>query len=155
MTFREYLDEYLEIVEPETVFNVTDERSIDDYNCVFTVLNTRNNITMDITIKHYRYAHNDLHEVINIKPKGYLDLCDDNSLDNVFRECIIFVEDYVGTDRSIGCPIIDTYDYVEGTFLIDMYDNVMDDDRRLKFNIIYDPVNYNIKDIKLVCEIVE
>jgi hypothetical protein len=155
MTFREYLDEYLKIVEPETVFNVTDERSIDDYNCVFTVLNTRNNITMDITIKHYRYTHNDLHEVINIKPKGYLDLGDDNSLDNVFRESIIFVEDYVGTDRSIGCPIIDSYDYVEGTFLIDMYDNVMEDDRRLKFNIIYDPVNYNITDIKLVCEIVE
>lgn len=155
MTFREALDEYLEIVEPETVFDVTDERVVDDNNHVFTVLNTRNNITMDITINYYHYTYYNSHDVTEISPKGYLDLGDDHSLDSVFRECIIFVEDYVGTDRSIGCPIIHSYDYVEGTFLIDMYDNVMDDDRRLKFNIIYDPVNYNIKDIKLVCEIVE
>lgn len=155
MTFREALDEYLKIVEPETVFNVTDERVVDDNNHVFTVLNTRNNITMDITINYYHDTYYNSHDVTDISPKGYLDLCDDNSLDNVFRESIIFVEDYVGTDRSIGCPIIHSYDYVEGTFLIDMYDNVMEDDRRLKFNIIYDPVNYNIKDIKLVCEIVE
>ena len=155
MTFRDELDQYLKIAEPETVFDVTDERSIDENKHVFTVLNTRNNITMDITIMQYYYMSVSLHDVVEISPKGYLDLGDDHSLENVFRECIIFVEDYVGTGRSIGCPIIHSYDYVEGTFLIDMYDKVMEDDRRLKFNIIYDPDNSNITDVKLVCEIIE
>ena len=155
MTFREELDEYLKIVEPETVFDVTDERAININERIFTVLNTRNNITMDITIERDYVIDFELYSVTEINPKGYLDLGDDSSLDNVFRECIAFVEDYVGTDRSIGCPIIHSYNYVEGTFLIDMYDNVMEDDRRLKFNIIYDTFNYNITDIKLVCEIVE
>jgi len=155
MTFREELDQYLKIAERETEFDVTDERVVDENNRVFTVLNTRNNITMDITITYYHDTYYNSHDVTDINPKGYLDLGDDNSLDNVFRECISFVEDYVGTDRSVGCPIIVDYDYVNGTFLIDMYDKVMEDTRRLKFKIIYDPDNSNITDVKLVCEIIE
>ncbi len=155
MTFREALDEYLKITEPETVFDVTDERSININERIFTVLNTRNNITIDITLKSDYDMDWELYDVTDFSPKGYLDLAGDNSLDNVFRECIAFVEDYIGTDRSIGCPIINNYDYPNDTFVIDMYDNVMEDDRRFKFNIIYDTFNYNITDIKLVCEIVE
>ena len=155
MEFRKGLVVYLKITEPETVFDVTDERVVDVNNHVFTVLNRRNNITMDITINHYRDTYIDLHDVIDISPLGYLDLYDDYSLDNIFRLSTEFVEDYIGTDRSIGYPIINDYDYLNGTFVIDMYDKVMEDERRFKFKIIYDPINYNITDVKLVCEIVE
>ena len=155
MTFREALDEYLKITEAETVFDVTDERAININERIFTVLNTRNNITIDITLKSDYDMDWDLYEVTDFTPKGYLDLDGDNSLDSVFRECTAFVEDYVGTDRSLGCPIINNYDYLNGTFVIDMYDKVMEDERRFKFKIIYDPINYNITDVKLVCEIVE
>ena len=155
MEFRKGLVVYLKITEPETVFDITDERVVDENNHVFTVLNRRNNITMDITINHYRDTYIDLHDVIDISPLGYLDLYDDYSLDNIFRLSTEFVEDYIGTDRSIGYPIINDYDYLNGTFVIDMYDKVMEDERRFKFKIIYDPINYNITDVKLVCEIVE
>lgn len=155
MTFREALDEYLKITEPETVFDVTDERSININERVFTILNTRNNITIDITLKSDYDMDWDLYEVTDFSPKGYLDLDGDNSLDSVFRECTVFVEDYIGTDRSIGCPIINNYDYLNGTFVIDMYDKVMEDERRFKFKIIYDTFYHTIMNIKLVCEIVE
>lgn len=155
MTFREALDGYLKITEPETVFDVTDERTITINKHEFTVLNTRNNITMDITIEVDHDMDWDLYEVTDFSPLGYLDLDDDYSLDNVFRLSTEFVEDYIGTDRSIGYPIIDDYDYLNGTFLIDIYDKVMEDDRRFKFKIIYDPFYHNIMDIKLVCEIIE
>lgn len=146
--FREYLDKYLEAMEPGTVYDVSDEKEVDDNTHVFTVLNTRNNINVDITVKYTGTKYLVTHFI----PEGFLEMEEDYSLENVFNLTTTFVEEYIASnDNSTYRATINDYNYMSGEFYIDIYDSRLGRCRRFEFKIKYD--SYNIPDdIDCICE---
>ena len=146
--FREYLDKYLEAMEPGTVYDVSDEREVDENTHDFTVLNTRNGITVDIIIKHT----GDKYSVELFNPEGFLDMEDEYTLENVFNLATTFVEEYVILDYNTPYrAIINNYIYMSGDFHIDIYDPRLERCRYFIFKINYD--DGNVPDsVDCICE---
>ena len=146
--FREYLDKYLEDMEPGTVYDVSDEREVDENTREFTVLNTRNNINVDITVK---YTGNK-YLVTHFIPEGFLEMEEDYSLENVFNLTTTFVEEYIASnDNSTYRATINDYNYMSGEFYIEIFDPRLARCRIFAFKINYD--SYNIPDsVDCICE---
>ena len=146
--FREYLDKYLEAMEPGTVYVVSDEKEVDENTREFTVLNTRNGITVDIIVKY----NDGKYSVELFNPEGFLDMEDEYTLENVFNLTTTFVEEYIASnDNGTYRPIINNYIYMSGDFHIDMYDSRLERCRQFVFKINYD--YGNIPDsVECICE---
>jgi hypothetical protein len=146
--FREYLDKYLEAMEPGTVYDVSDEKEVDENSHVFTVLNTRNSITVDITIKYT----GDKYLVVHFIPEGFLDMEDDYTLENVFNLTTTFVEEYIASNDGIHYEVtINDYNYMSGDFHVEIFDSRLERCRFFTFKINYD--SDNIPDsIDCICE---
>lgn len=147
-TFREYLDKYLEAMEPGTVYVVSDEKDVDENIHMFTVLNTRNNINVDITVKYTGTKYFVTHFI----PEGFLEMEEDYSLENVFNLTTTFVEEYIASnDNSTYRATINDYNYMSGEFYIEIFDPRLERCRIFAFKINYD--SYNIPDsIDCICE---
>ena len=146
--FREYLDKYLEAMEPGTVYEVSDEKEIDENTREFTVLNTRNGITVDITVKYIDGKYS----VELFNPEGFLDMEDEYTLENVFNLTTTFVEEYIASnDNTLYRAIINNYIYMSGDFHINIYDSRLEIYRNFVFKINYD--DGNIPDsVDCICE---
>ena len=146
--FREYLDKYLEVMEPGTVYEVSDEKEVDENTREFTVLNTRNDITVDITVRNYDGKYS----VELFNPEGFLDMEDEYTLENVFNLTTTFVEEYIASnDNTLYRATINDYIYMSGDFHIDIYDSRLEICRNFVFKINYD--NGNIPDsVDCICE---
>ncbi len=146
--FREYLDKYLEVMEPGTVYEISDEKEVDENTREFTVLNNRNGITVDIIVKY----NDGKYSVELFNPEGFLDMEDEYTLENVFNLTTTFVEEYIASnDNTLYRATINDYIYMSGDFHIDIYDSRLEICRNFVFKINYD--NGNIPDsVDCICE---